>query len=49
MLIYLACGEHQIVTEMDAQNKVKMGDEMEVVIKMHKTHIFDLKTGKALI
>jgi len=44
IFIYLTCGKHSLVGKMDARTQVEVEQDMEVVLDMEKTHIFDFKT-----
>ncbi len=44
IFIYLACGKHSLIGKMDTRTQVKVEQNMEVVLNMEKTHIFDPKT-----
>jgi len=41
IFIYLASGKHSLVGKMDSRTQVKVKENIEVVIDMEKTHIFD--------
>jgi multiple sugar transport system ATP-binding protein len=45
---YLTVGTHQIVATIDADTKAKEGEELEIVLDMDKTHLFDKETQKAI-
>jgi len=44
IFIYLACGKHSLIGKMDTRTQVEVEQNMEVVLDMEKTHIFDPKT-----
>ena len=44
IFIYLDIGKHSLVGKMDSRTQVKVEENMEVVIDMEKTHIFDSET-----
>jgi multiple sugar transport system ATP-binding protein len=44
IFIYLTCGKYSVVGKMDARTQVEVEQNMEVVLDMEKTHIFDPKT-----
>jgi multiple sugar transport system ATP-binding protein len=46
--MYLTLGTHQIVATIDADTKAKEGEELEIVLDMDKTHLFDKETQKAI-
>ena len=49
ILIYLVSGKHALVTKMDSRTQVKVGDEMEAIIEMPKTHLFNPEDEHTLI
>jgi multiple sugar transport system ATP-binding protein len=44
IFIYLTCGKYSVVGKMDSRTQVEVEQDMEVVLDMEKTHIFDPKT-----
>ena len=44
IFIYLARGKHSLVGKMDSRTQVKVEENIEVVVDMEKTHIFDPDT-----
>jgi len=44
IIIYLTCGKHSVIGKMDTRTQVEVEQDMEVVLDMGKTHIFDPKT-----
>jgi multiple sugar transport system ATP-binding protein len=44
IFIYLTCGKISVIGKMDTRTQVEVEQEMEVVLDMEKTHIFDPKT-----
>jgi len=46
--MYLTSGEHSLVATIDAETKAKEGREMEIVLDMEKTHLFDDETKEAV-
>jgi len=44
IFIYLTIGKHSLVGKMDSRTQVKVEENIEVVIDMEKTHIFDAET-----
>ena len=46
--MYLSCGGHDIVGSIDAESKAKEGDEMELIVDLDKTHVFDKATEMAI-
>jgi len=49
IFIYLTCGKYSVVGKMDARTQVEVEQNMEVVLDMEKTHIFDPKTLLVII
>ena len=49
IFIYLVIGKHSLVGKMDSCTQVKVEENMEVVIDMEKTHIFDSETLLTII
>lgn len=48
--VYLSCGPHAIVARMEApEQPLKVGQTLEVDIKMPKTHIFDKETSQTIV
>jgi multiple sugar transport system ATP-binding protein len=45
---YLTVGVRQIIATIDADTKAKEGEELEIVLDMDKTHLFDKETQKAI-
>ncbi len=41
VLFYVIVGQNQLVAKLDSRTTVKVGEEIELVIEMIKTHIFD--------
>ncbi len=46
--MYLSCGDHDIVASIKAESQAKDGTEMELVLDMAKTHVFDKETEEAI-
>jgi len=46
--MYLTTGNHSMVATIDAETKAKEGEEIEIVLNMDKTHIFDKETEEAI-
>ncbi|MBA7500458.1 Oligosaccharides import ATP-binding protein MsmX [subsurface metagenome] len=44
IIIYLNCGKHSVIGKMESRTQVEVEQDMEVVLDMEKTHIFDPKT-----
>ena len=49
IFIYLACGKNSLVGKMDSRTQVEIEQNIEMVIDMEKTHIFDPKTLLAIV
>jgi multiple sugar transport system ATP-binding protein len=45
---YLTSGKHALVATIDAETKMKEDQEMEFVLDMEKTHVFDKDTEQAI-
>ncbi|MGI6295835.1 MAG: ABC transporter ATP-binding protein [Armatimonadota bacterium] len=46
--MYLSCGDHDIVASIKAESQAKDGAEMELILDMAKTHVFDKETEEAI-
>ena len=46
--LYLSCGDHDIIATIDAETKAKEITEMDLVLDMAKTHVFDKDTQNAV-
>ena len=46
--MYLSCGDHDMVATIDAETQAKENEEIEVVLDMAKTHVFDKETTQAI-
>ncbi len=46
--MYLTSGTHAMVATIDAETKAKEDQEMEVILDMEKTHLFDKETEEAI-
>jgi multiple sugar transport system ATP-binding protein len=46
--MYLTSGGHNMVATIDAESKAKELQEMEVILDMDKTHLFDKETEQAI-
>jgi len=44
IFIYLTSGKHSVIGKMDSRTQIEVEQNMEVVLDMEKTHIFDPKT-----
>jgi len=47
--MYLTCGEHSLVATIDADTKAVDGQEIELVLDMARTHIFEKTTENAVL
>jgi multiple sugar transport system ATP-binding protein len=46
--MYLTTAKHNLVATIDAETQAKEGQEIEVVLDMDKTHLFDKETEEAI-
>jgi len=46
--MYLTCGPHSLVATIDADTKAKELQEMDIILDMEKTHLFDKETEEAI-
>jgi len=46
--MYLTTGEHSLIATIDAETEAKEGQEMEILLDMDKTHLFDKETEEAI-
>ncbi len=46
--MYLTCGDHALIATIDAETKAKEGEEIELILDMVKTHVFDKESEKAV-
>jgi len=46
--MYLSCGDHDVIASIDAETKAKEGSEIDLVLDMAKTHVFEKDTEKAI-
>ena len=46
--MYLSCGDHDLIATIDAETKAVEGQELDVVLDMAKTHVFEKDTEKAV-
>lgn len=49
VLFYLVSGKYHLVAKLDSRTQVKVGDKIEVVLEMAKTHIFDIEDESTLV
>jgi len=48
--VYLTCGPHAIVARMESPERpLTVGQTLEVVLKMSKTHLFDTNTSQTIV
>ena len=46
--MYLTCGKHSMIATIDAETKANEVQEIDVVLDMEKTHLFDRETEEAI-
>jgi len=46
--VYLTAGEHQLIAMIDNKTKAKVGEKLDVIFDMDKSHLFDKETEKAV-
>lgn len=46
--MYLSCGDHDVIATIDAETQAKENAEIELILDMAKTHVFDKETEKAI-
>ena len=46
--MYLKAGETTLIAMIDSASAAKIGDKIEVILDMDKTHLFDKDTEQAL-
>jgi len=46
--VYLTAGEHQLNAMIDNKTKAKVGEKLDVIFDMDKSHLFDKETEKAV-
>jgi len=46
--MYLKCGEVSLIAKIDSASPAQIGDRMEVILDMNKSHLFDKQTEQAL-
>jgi len=44
IIVYFACGRHILIGKMDTRTQAEVEQNMEIVVEMEKTHIFDPDT-----
>ncbi|KUK85861.1 MAG: ABC transporter related [candidate division TA06 bacterium 34_109] len=49
VLFYLVSGKHQLVAKLDSRTNKKVGEEIEVVLELSKTHLFDPESEKTIV
>jgi multiple sugar transport system ATP-binding protein len=48
IFVYLLSGQKQFIARVDPRTKARVGKEMDVVINMDNTHLFDRDTELAI-
>jgi multiple sugar transport system ATP-binding protein len=48
VIMYLTCGKHSMLATIDAETRGKEEHEIELVLDMDKTHLFDKKTEETI-
>ena len=47
---HLTCGAHDVVARMDVpESPLRVGETLQVDLKMAKTHVFDAETSQTII
>ncbi len=46
--LYLTAGWHMLVAAIDADTQAKVGNTLDVIFDLDKTHLFDVVTEKAI-
>ncbi len=49
IIIYLACGKHSLISKVDTRTQVEVEQNIEIIVNMEKTHIFDHETLLAIV
>ena len=49
VIFYLLCGEHSLIVKLDSRTNKKVGEEIEVVLELPKTHLFDPDSEKTIV
>ena len=48
IFVYLLTGQKQFIARVDPRTQARVGNEMDVVINMDNTHLFDRDTEEAI-
>jgi multiple sugar transport system ATP-binding protein len=48
MLLYLSTENHDLIAKVDAHQKAEVGQSMEIVVDLGRSHVFDSDTGANL-
>lgn len=48
-IIYLTCGQHTLLADVDAETKAKEGGDLEVVLDSAAAHVFDKETEQSIV
>src|SRR5262249_22032320 len=46
--MYLTSGSHQLIAKLDSKTQAKVGESLDVVLDLEKSHLFDNETEQAL-
>lgn len=46
--MYLTAGSHQLIAMIDNKTRARVGEELEVIFDMEKSHLFDKETEAAI-
>lgn len=46
--MHVKVGDHTLIAKIDSKTKARVGDTLDVVLDMEKTHLFDTETEEAL-
>ena len=50
IFVHLTCGAHSIVARMDVpESPLRVGETLQVDLKMAKTHVFDNETSQTIV
>ncbi|MCK4822193.1 ATP-binding cassette domain-containing protein, partial [bacterium] len=49
ILLHVNIGGNRVLARVDAHNMSKVGDKVEMVLRMHRTHVFDKDTEEIII
>jgi multiple sugar transport system ATP-binding protein len=48
IIVYLLTGGKQVIARVDPRTRARVGIEMDVVVNMDNTHLFDRETEEAI-